>query len=58
VPDRRKAQAVRDCFSGEVTPLHPASILRRHESAYVFLDTEAASLLGSAGPSASATMRS
>jgi glucosamine-6-phosphate deaminase len=58
VPDRRKAQAVRDCFSGEVTPLHPASILRRHESAYVFLDTEAALLLGSVGPSASATMRS
>jgi glucosamine-6-phosphate deaminase len=57
VPDRRKAQAVRDCFSGEVTPLHPASILRRHACAYVFLDTEAASLLEVA-PSTSATMRS
>jgi glucosamine-6-phosphate deaminase len=56
VPDRRKAQAVRDCFSGEVTPLHPASILRRHESAYVFLDTEASSLL-EVDSSTSATMR-
>lgn len=46
VPDRRKAQAVRDCFTGEVTPMHPASILRRHERAYVFLDADAASLLG------------
>jgi glucosamine-6-phosphate deaminase len=46
VPDYRKAQAVRDCFIGEVTPRHPASILRQHEQAYVFLDAEAASLLG------------
>jgi glucosamine-6-phosphate deaminase len=45
VPDRRKAQAVRDCFTGEVTPLHPASILRQHENAFVFLDGDAASLL-------------
>jgi glucosamine-6-phosphate deaminase len=57
VPDRRKAQAVRDCFSGEVTPLHPASILRQHARAYVFLDTEAASLL-EVDPSTSATIRS
>jgi len=45
VPDRRKAQVVHDCFTGEVTPWHPASILRQHERAYVFLDTDAASLL-------------
>jgi glucosamine-6-phosphate deaminase len=45
VPERRKAQAVHDCFTGEVTPLHPASILRQHARAYVFLDTDAASLL-------------
>jgi glucosamine-6-phosphate deaminase len=45
VPDRRKARAVHDCFTGEVTPLHPASILRRHENASVFLDADAASLL-------------
>lgn len=46
VPDRRKAQAVRDCFTGKVTPLHPASILRQHARTYVFLDADAASLLG------------
>ena len=45
VPDRRKAQAVRECFAGEVTPAHPASILRRHERAYLFLDADASSLL-------------
>ena len=45
VPDRRKAQAVHDCLTGEVTPLHPASILRQHEEAYLFLDADAASLL-------------
>jgi glucosamine-6-phosphate deaminase len=45
VPDRRKAQAVHDCLTGEVTPLHPASILRQHEDAYLFLDADAASLL-------------
>ena len=57
VPDRRKARAVRDCFGGEVTPLHPASILRQHACAYVFLDAEASSLL-EVDPSASVTMRS
>jgi len=45
VPERRKAQAVRDCLTGEVSPLRPASTLRQHERAYVFVDTEAASLL-------------
>lgn len=45
VPDQRKAQAVRDCLTGEVTPLHPASILRCHDRAYLFVDAGAASLL-------------
>jgi glucosamine-6-phosphate deaminase len=45
VPARRKAQAVYDCFTGDVTRLHPASILRQHDHAYVFLDADAASLL-------------
>jgi glucosamine-6-phosphate deaminase len=45
VPDQRKAQAVHDCFAGDVTPLHPASILRQHQSAYVYLDAAAASKL-------------
>lgn len=42
VPDRRKAKAVRDCLTGDVSPLRPASILQEHENAFVFLDSEAA----------------
>lgn len=45
VPDGRKAQAVRDCFTGEITPLHPASILRQHPRCAVFLDEDSAALL-------------
>ena len=45
VPERRKAEAVRDCLDGPVTPLHPASILQQHAGVTVFLDTESASLL-------------
>jgi glucosamine-6-phosphate deaminase len=45
VPDRRKAQAVRDCLELEVSPLRPASALRRHEAATAYLDAESASLL-------------
>jgi glucosamine-6-phosphate deaminase len=44
-PDERKALAVRDCFAGEITPMAPASILRTHPNATVFLDTHSASLL-------------
>jgi glucosamine-6-phosphate deaminase len=47
VPDRRKAQAIKDCFEGEISPLHPASILRRHPNATIYLDTHSASLLNS-----------
>ena len=50
VPELRKAEAVRDCLGGPVTPLHPASILQDHGGVTVFLDTESASLLPSAGP--------
>jgi len=45
VPDERKARAVKHCFEGEVSPMHPASILREHAKAYVYLDEAAASLL-------------
>jgi glucosamine-6-phosphate deaminase len=48
VPDRRKAQAVKACFEGEISPMAPASILRRHANATVYLDTDSASLLGPA----------
>ncbi len=46
VPDRRKAQAVKACCEGEISPMAPASILRRHSNATVYLDTNSASLLG------------
>jgi glucosamine-6-phosphate deaminase len=46
VPDRRKAQAIKACFEGEISPMAPASILRRHPNATIYLDTHSASLLG------------
>ena len=46
VPDKRKAQAVKACFEGKISPMAPASILRRHPNATVYLDTNSASLLG------------
>jgi len=46
VPDKRKAQAVRDCFEGEISPMAPASILRRHPNATIYLDKSSGSLLG------------
>ena len=48
VPDGRKAQAVKACFEGEISPMAPASILRTHTTANVYLDKESASLLSSA----------
>lgn len=45
VPDARKAQAVAKCFQGEISPMAPASILRTHENAFVYLDKDSASLL-------------
>ena len=48
VPDSRKAQAVKACFEGEVSPMAPASILCTHANTNVYLDKESASLLSSA----------
>lgn len=45
VPDRRKAEAVRDTLEGPVTPMVPASILQRHPACHLFLDPESAGLL-------------
>lgn len=47
VPDLRKAKAVKACFEGEISPMAPASILRRHANATVYLDSESSSLLNS-----------
>ena len=46
VPDRRKAQAIKACFEGEISPMAPASIVRKHPNATIYLDEGSASLLG------------
>lgn len=46
VPDKRKAQAVKACVEGEISPMAPASILRRHPNSTIYLDQASASLLG------------
>lgn len=45
VPDARKAQAVKACLAGPVSPDAPASILQTHPAATLFLDASSASLL-------------
>jgi glucosamine-6-phosphate deaminase len=50
VPDLRKARAVAACLDGEVSPEVPASILRLHPNAWLYLDADSASLLQSSLP--------
>lgn len=50
VPDLRKARAVSACLDGEVSPNAPASILRLHPNAWLYLDRDSASLLQSPLP--------
>jgi glucosamine-6-phosphate deaminase len=51
VPDARKAEAVKRCIEGPVSPLAPASILRTHPNATLYLDRASAGLLAAApGP--------
>ena len=45
VPDLRKANAVKLCLEGEIHPMAPASILRRHANATIYLDRDSSSLL-------------
>jgi glucosamine-6-phosphate deaminase len=45
VPDKRKAQAVKACIEGPVSPDAPASILQTHANTTTYLDSESASLL-------------
>jgi len=45
VPDRRKAQAVYRTLKGPIEPSCPASVLRTHPDAMLFLDTTSASLV-------------
>jgi glucosamine-6-phosphate deaminase len=46
VPDLRKAQAVKMTLEGEISPTTPASILRTHPNATLYLDRDSVSLLG------------
>ncbi len=45
VPDARKANAVKACFEGKISPMAPASILRSHPDTTVYLDVHSAALL-------------
>src|SRR6185369_12651352 len=45
VPDQRKSVAVKNSIELEVNPLHPASILQKHDSVKLYLDRASASLL-------------
>jgi glucosamine-6-phosphate deaminase len=50
VPERRKAAAVRASLEGPLTTECPGSLIRTHPRAFVYLDTESASLLSEAPP--------
>ena len=45
VPEKRKAEAVRRCLEGPISPLAPASILREHADTTIYLDVDSAALL-------------
>jgi len=45
VPEKRKAEAVKNTLEGQVTNMWPASILQRHNNCKIFMDAEAALLL-------------
>ncbi len=42
VPDKRKANAVKNALEGEITNMCPASILQKHSNCKIFLDKPAA----------------
>lgn len=44
-PESRKARAVRATIEGDISPMVPASILRTHADATLYLDAESAALL-------------
>lgn len=46
VPDNRKSQAIAASLEGDIGPMVPASILRRHPDVTVYLDRDSASGLG------------
>jgi glucosamine-6-phosphate deaminase len=52
VPGPRKAQAIKACFDGPISPMAPSSILRTHPQATIYLDKQSAALLSPATLSA------
>ena len=52
VPGPKKAQAIKACFDGPISPMAPSSILRTHANATIYLDLESAALLSPATLSA------
>lgn len=48
VPEARKAEAVKACIEGPISPQAPGSILRTHPNATLYLDRDSAALLSSA----------
>jgi glucosamine-6-phosphate deaminase len=45
VPGPKKAEAIKLCFDGPISPMAPSSILRTHSNATIYLDRESAALL-------------
>lgn len=45
VPGTRKAEAVRETINGDISTKCPATVLRTHENAVLFLDKDSASML-------------
>jgi glucosamine-6-phosphate deaminase len=58
VPGPQKAEAIQACFNGEITPMAPASILRNHPHATVYLDQASAALLSPERRNSAAMMSS
>ncbi|HTP70494.1 MAG TPA: glucosamine-6-phosphate deaminase [Dongiaceae bacterium] len=45
VPGPKKAEAIKKCFDGPISPMAPSSILRAHAQATIYLDRESAAKL-------------
>lgn len=45
VPDQRKAEAVKKTVEGAISPEIPASIMHQHETTWLYLDKDSASML-------------
>lgn len=57
VPDARKADAVKACVEGPVSPTAPASILQTHPNTALYLDEDSAELLTGTTKNGTSTQR-